>query len=48
MHTTDAQLLAAWRQVLTLSKVTRGEAVTLLTSTNTNRQTYHAAEIAAT
>ena len=48
MNTTDAQLLAAWKQVLTLSKVKPGEAVTLLTSTNTNPQNYRAADLAAT
>lgn len=48
MAVSDTQLAAAWRQVLELSRVVPGEAVTLLTSDDSNRQNLHAARAAAT
>jgi 2,5-dihydroxypyridine 5,6-dioxygenase len=48
MNTSAGQLLRAWKEVLRLSKVKAGEAVTLLTSTNTNLANHQAAELAAT
>lgn len=48
MAISDTQLTAAWKEVLTLSKVKPGESVTLLTSTDTNQQTLRTARQAAT
>lgn len=48
MNTSAGQLLHAWKEVLRLSKVKAGEAVTLLTSTNSNLANHRAAEVAAT
>jgi len=48
MAISDAEFTAAWRQVLTLSKVKRGEQVTVLTGVDTHPQTLQAARLAAT
>ena len=47
MAVSDVDLIAAWTKVLTLSRVERGQMVTVLTSTNTHRQTLSTAIIAA-
>ncbi|MBL7235536.1 MULTISPECIES: 2,5-dihydroxypyridine 5,6-dioxygenase [Novacetimonas] len=43
----DAELIQAWTQVLDLSDMTTGQSVTVLTSSETNRQTMRCAIIAA-
>src|SRR5690606_39155515 len=43
---TDYQMLQAWRQVLTLSKVKAGDAVSILTGENTHPQTLRTAHMA--
>jgi len=43
---TDYQLMQAWTQVLTLSKVKEGQAVTILTGENTHPQTLRTAHMA--
>lgn len=43
----DAELIQAWTQVLDLSGMAAGQSVTVLTSTETNRQTMRTAIIAA-
>jgi len=47
MPVSDHQLVQAWRQVLTLSKLERGQTVTVLTSAATHPQTLACALIAA-
>lgn len=47
MAVSDQELTAAWRQVLTLSKVRPGEQITLLTSADTHPQTLRTARMAA-
>jgi len=47
MPVSDHQLIQAWRQVLTLSKLERGQTVTVLTSAATHPQTLACALIAA-
>lgn len=47
MAISDAQLFQAWRDVLTLSKLKKGEAVTILSSNDSNKQTLEAARNAA-
>src|SRR5690606_27015519 len=46
MAITDYQLMQAWTQVLTLSKVEEGQAVTILTGENTHPQTLRTAHMA--
>lgn len=46
MAVSDYQLIQAWNQVLKLSKVEKGQMVSILTSTNTHPQTLAAAKIA--
>jgi len=43
MAISDVQLLHAWRDVLTLSNLKKGEAVTILSSNDTNQQNLNAA-----
>jgi 2,5-dihydroxypyridine 5,6-dioxygenase len=47
MPVSDTDMIAAWTQVLTLSRLERGQIVTVLTSTNTHPQTLATAVIAA-
>src|SRR5207244_1976802 len=47
MPVSDVDLITAWKQVLTLSRVSPGDVVTVLTSTNTHPQTMSTAIIAA-
>jgi 2,5-dihydroxypyridine 5,6-dioxygenase len=47
MAISDFQLASAWKKVLELSKLKEGEAVTILTSLDTNQQTLAAARNAA-
>jgi 2,5-dihydroxypyridine 5,6-dioxygenase len=47
MAISDVHLLQAWRQVLTLSKLKEGESVTILSSTDTNKQNLDAARNAS-
>jgi len=47
MPVSDHQLIQAWQQVLTLSRLERGQAVTVLTSAATHPQTLACAMIAA-
>jgi 2,5-dihydroxypyridine 5,6-dioxygenase len=47
MPVSDADMIAAWTQVLTLSRLERGQVVTVLTSANTHPQTLSTAVIAA-
>jgi len=47
MAVSDYQLLQAWQQVLTLSKLEKGHTVTILTSASTHPQTLAMAQIAA-
>ena len=47
MPISDTELIAAWTQVLTLSRLERGNAVTVLTSASTNPQTLSTAIVAA-
>ena len=47
MPVSDHQLIGAWRQVLTLSKLERGQTVTILTGAATHPQTLACALIAA-
>lgn len=47
MAVSDYQLIEAWQEVLRLSKLERGQAVTLLTSSSTHPQTLQCAQIAA-
>lgn len=46
MAVSDHELIGAWRKVLTLSKLERGQCVTLLTGADTNPQTLRCAMIA--
>ncbi|MCI2808152.1 2,5-dihydroxypyridine 5,6-dioxygenase [Eoetvoesiella caeni] len=46
MPVSDYQLIEAWKQVLTLSNLERGQSVTILTSSATHPQTLAAATIA--
>jgi len=46
MAVTDFQMMQAWRQVLTLSKVKAGDAVSILTGENTHPQTLRTAHMA--
>lgn len=46
MAVSDYQLIQAWNQVLKLSKVGKGQMVSILTSTNTHPQTLATAKIA--
>lgn len=46
MAVSDYQLIAAWQHVLTLSRLERGQTVTILTSANTHPQTLACALIA--
>jgi 2,5-dihydroxypyridine 5,6-dioxygenase len=46
MPVSDYQLIEAWKQVLTLSKLEAGQTVTILTSANTHPQTLSAALVA--
>lgn len=46
MPVSDYQLIEAWKQVLTLSNLERGQSVTILTSSATHPQTLSAATIA--
>lgn len=46
MAVTDHQLIEAWRQVLTLSKLQQGQTVTVLTSASTHPQTLRCALVA--
>lgn len=48
MAVTDTEMIRAWTQVLTLSKVKAGDAVTVLTSDSTHPQTLRCAITAAT
>jgi 2,5-dihydroxypyridine 5,6-dioxygenase len=47
MPVSDTDMIAAWNAVLTLSRLERGQVVTVLTSTNTHPQTLSTAIIAA-
>jgi 2,5-dihydroxypyridine 5,6-dioxygenase len=47
MAISDVHLLQTWRDVLKLSKLKEGEAVTILTSSDTNKQNLEAARNAA-
>jgi 2,5-dihydroxypyridine 5,6-dioxygenase len=47
MPVSDADMIAAWTEVLTLSRLERGQVVTVLTSSNTHPQTLSTAIIAA-
>src|SRR5690606_33034083 len=47
MAVSDYQLLQAWQQVLTLSRLEKGQTVTILTSASTHPQTLAMAQIAA-
>lgn len=47
MAVSDHQLLEAWKQVLKLSKLEKGQTVTILTSASTHPQTLAMAQIAA-
>ncbi|WP_394061541.1 2,5-dihydroxypyridine 5,6-dioxygenase [Alcaligenes sp. WGS1538] len=47
MAVSDYQLIEAWQEVLRLSKLERGQTVTLLTSSSTHPQTLQCAQIAA-
>jgi 2,5-dihydroxypyridine 5,6-dioxygenase len=47
MPISDTDMINAWREVLTLSKLTKGEVVTVLTSPDTHPQTLSTALIAA-
>ncbi|PVY60623.1 hypothetical protein C7440_3415, partial [Pusillimonas noertemannii] len=46
MAVSDHQLLEAWKQVLKLSKLEKGQTVTILTSASTHPQTLAMAQIA--
>ena len=46
MAISDYQLIEAWKEVLTLSKLERGQTVTILTSASTHPQTLQCAMIA--
>ena len=48
MAISDTELIRAWTQVLTLSKLQAGQNVTILTGDNTHPQNLRTAEIAAT
>ena len=48
MAVSDYDLIQAWKQVLTLSKLERGQFVTVLTSASTHPQTLSCAILAAT
>jgi len=48
MAVSDYDLIQAWKQVLTLSKLERGQFVTVLTSASTHPQTLSCALLAAT
>jgi 2,5-dihydroxypyridine 5,6-dioxygenase len=48
MAVSDYDLIQAWKQVLTLSKLERGQFVTVLTSASTHPQTLACALLAAT
>lgn len=48
MAISDIHMVQAWRDVLSLSKLKAGEAVTILTSSDTNKQNLEAARNAAT
>jgi 2,5-dihydroxypyridine 5,6-dioxygenase len=48
MSVSDTELFEAWKQVLSLSKVTEGEMVTILTSADTDLRNLVAARLAAT
>jgi 2,5-dihydroxypyridine 5,6-dioxygenase len=48
MAVSDYDLIQAWKQVLTLSKLERGQFVTILTSASTHPQTLACALLAAT
>lgn len=47
MPISDLQMIEAWKEVLRLSKLQRGQVVTILTSTATHPQTLSTAKIAA-
>ena len=47
MAISDAHLLQTWREVLALSKLKKGESVTILSSSDTNKQNLEAARNAA-
>lgn len=47
MAVSDTDMIRAWTQVLTMSKLQAGQAVTILISDNTHPQTLQTAEIAA-
>lgn len=47
MPVSDSELVAAWTKVLTLSKLQKGQTVTVLTGPSTNEQTMKTAIIAA-
>lgn len=46
MSVADHQMIEAWKQVLTLSQLKKGQMVTVLTSQDTHPQTLHTAKIA--
>src|SRR5258708_13767210 len=46
MPISDYEMIAAWKQVLTLSKLRAGQTVTILTSASTHPQTLSSALIA--
>ena len=46
MPISDYEMIAAWKQVLTLSKLQAGQTVTILTSASTHPQTLSSALIA--
>ena len=46
MPVSDADMIEAWKQVLTLSRLEAGQMVTVLTSTNTHPQTLNTAILA--
>ena len=46
MAVSDFQMIQAWQQVLELSRLERGQTVTILTGAATNRQTLRTALIA--
>ena len=48
MAVSDYDLIQAWKRVLTLSKLERGQFVTVLTSASTHPQTLACALLAAT
>lgn len=47
MPVSDHELIEAWKKVLTLSKLERGQSVTVLTSASTHPQTMSTAILAA-